>query len=70
MDVVTCDSSSECEMPPAKVRGGIHQRKRRRTNRNVDTAPVAVPTSKTGIYLQQKFAWVNLARKKFNGWLR
>ena len=44
-------------MPSAKVRGGIHQRKRRRTKRNVDAAPVAVLTSKSGIYFQQKLAW-------------
>ena len=60
MDVIPCDSSSELEMPAARIRGGLQQRKRRRVaHKASEAASVAQPplSSKTALFLASKWAW-------------
>ena len=56
----SCDSSSELEMPAARIRGGYQQRKRRRVaHKASEAASVAQPplSSKTALFLASKWAW-------------
>ena len=60
MDVISCNSSSELEMPVTRIRGGVQQRKRRRVAHNASEAASSAlqpPSSKTAMFLASKWAW-------------
>ena len=57
MDVVRCDSPSELEVPAARIRGGCHQRKRRRVAYNASEEASSALSSKTALFLASKWAW-------------
>ena len=60
MDVISCNSSSELEMPVARIRGGVQQRKRRRVAHNASEAASSAlqpHSSRTAMFLASKWAW-------------